>query len=171
LGTLDDPDFESFVLAETPRLLRLARAVSRSHHDAWDLVQETLARVGLRWNAIRNRDDPFAYARRTLINLNLNRTRRLRREYLMASPPWPGRSGDDDVYVEWLEDAVARLSPKQRAAVSLAYVEDLPISDIAHILGCSQSTAKTHLYRARESLRAAAPSRHSPIAVADPAKD
>lgn len=40
--------FEEFVDAEMPRLLGLARALTGNGHDAWDLAQETLVRVGLR---------------------------------------------------------------------------------------------------------------------------
>jgi RNA polymerase sigma-70 factor (ECF subfamily) len=36
--------------------------------------------------------------------------------------------------------------------VVLFYYEDRPVSEIATILGCSESTAKVHLHRARKSL-------------------
>ena len=48
--------------------------------------------------------------------------------------------------------AIRQLPPKQRAAIALRYVEDLPVSQIADILGCSTSTASVHLHRARTKL-------------------
>jgi RNA polymerase sigma factor (sigma-70 family) len=60
--------------------------------------------------------------------------------------------GPDD----WLDVALQRLPWKQRAAVTLAYYEDLPVRDIALALGCSVSAVKTHLSRGRQALRKAA---------------
>ena len=48
--------------------------------------------------------------------------------------------------------AIRQLPPKQRAAIALRYVEDLPVNQIADILGCSTSTASVHLHRARTKL-------------------
>jgi len=159
VSRLDDPGFEQFVGAQLPRLLALARVLTGNEHDAWDLVQDSLARVGSRWSHINNRDDPFAYVRKSLVNQNLNRARRGRRETLLANPP------DQQAPVEaasgfehaWLESAIRKLSRQQRAAVVLAYMEDQSVAQIAETLGCSQSAAKTHLARGRQALRAAVP--------------
>ena len=48
--------------------------------------------------------------------------------------------------------AVRQLSPRQRAAVALYYFEDKPVEEVAHVLECSASTARVHLYRARQRL-------------------
>jgi RNA polymerase sigma-70 factor, ECF subfamily len=40
----------------------------------------------------------------------------------------------------------------QRAAVVLFYFEDLPLSEIASILRCSEATVRVHLHRARKRL-------------------
>jgi RNA polymerase sigma factor (sigma-70 family) len=40
----------------------------------------------------------------------------------------------------------------QRAAVVFRYLEDRPTSEIAELLGCSESTARVHLHRARKRL-------------------
>ena len=157
---LDDPDFEQFVTAQLPRLLALARVLTGNDHDAWDLVQDSLARVGSRWSHILNRTEPYSYARKTVVNQNLNRLRRRNRETLLSSPPDRGLSVDtaaDGFEHAWLESALRRLSKRQRAAVVLAYMEDQSVAQIAEVLGCSTSAAKTHLTRGREALRAAAP--------------
>lgn len=52
-----------------------------------------------------------------------------------------------------LEGALAQLSERQRQAVLLHYIEDLSVEDGAERLGCSVSSFKTHLLRARERLR------------------
>ena len=47
-----------------------------------------------------------------------------------------------------------RLPEAQRVAVVLRHVEDLPISEIAHVLGCREGTAKSHVARGLTRLRA-----------------
>jgi RNA polymerase sigma factor (sigma-70 family) len=48
--------------------------------------------------------------------------------------------------------AVRQLPGMQRAAVVLCYFEDLPLSEIADILRCSDATVRVHLHRARKRL-------------------
>ncbi|MBA2634710.1 MAG: sigma-70 family RNA polymerase sigma factor [Chloroflexi bacterium] len=44
------------------------------------------------------------------------------------------------------------MPPRQRAVVALFYYEDRPLTEIAELLGCSHSTAKVHLFKARRRL-------------------
>jgi len=48
--------------------------------------------------------------------------------------------------------AVLQLPARQRAVVVLHYLDDLPVSEVAAVLGCSEGTVKTHLHRARRAL-------------------
>jgi RNA polymerase sigma-70 factor (sigma-E family) len=150
--------FEAFARAEGPRLVRLARLLCGNDHDAWDVVQETLIRIGRRWRSIDSERNPSAYARKCLINVNRNRMRRLGREVLVESVPERIDDSRDSVDGPdaWLDAALQRLPWKQRAAVTLAYYEDLPVHDISVVLDCSVSAVKTHLARGRQALRAAA---------------
>ena len=149
--------FEAFVEAETPRLLGLAHALCGNPHDAWDLVQEALVRVGLRWRRLADQN-PGGYARTTLVRLNVDRTRRLGREAPGEVPDLPAPVALDRALEPWLVAALASLTPQQRAAVVLRVVEDLDHAGIADVLGCSAGTARTHLSRglARMRERAAA---------------
>jgi len=49
--------------------------------------------------------------------------------------------------------AVAALPPAQAAAVELFYRQDWPLETIAEVLDCPLGTVKTHLFRARATLR------------------
>lgn len=149
----DRDDFRDFVTVQTRPLLGFAHALTANPHDAWDLTQETLARLGERWGRTRF-DEPAAYARTVMVRLNIDRIRRLRRELpLLGTPP-------EEVPVEvvgdldgWLVDALATLSPRQRTALALRYVEDLDVRGIAERMGCSQGTVKSQLSRGTERLR------------------
>ncbi|MDN4172313.1 SigE family RNA polymerase sigma factor [Nocardioides sp. SOB77] len=151
--------FEEFVEAETPRLLGLAHALTGNPHDAWDLVQESLTRVGVRWRRLRS-ENPGGYARTVLVRLDVDRTRRLRRELL------PGAVPQREVPVEvvdevepWLVEALGTLTPQQRAAVVLRVLEDLDHAGIAERLGCSVGTARSHLSRGLSRMRERAAAR------------
>ena len=148
--------FDEFVQRTTPSLLGRARALTTDSHDAWDLVQETLARLGERWDRI---DDPAAYASTVMTRLNIDRIRRLRRDLTLRQrlprpgsvpPPADGPDG-------WLLDALQTLSPHQRTALALRYLDDLDVEAIAARFGCRPGTARSHLSRGLARLRAAAP--------------
>ncbi|MEO9325670.1 sigma-70 family RNA polymerase sigma factor [Nocardioides sp. C4-1] len=143
--------YEEFVVAEQQRLLGLAHALTGNPHDAWDLTQETLVRVAERWRRI---DDARPYARQVMVRLNVDRIRRRRRERPVDETPdaavEPVLVGDVD---PWLVEALATLSPQQRTALALRFVEDLDTRTIAERLGCSEGTARSHLSRGTERLR------------------
>src|SRR3954447_11723901 len=50
-------------------------------------------------------------------------------------------------------EALRQLSPNQRAAIVLHYRLDLPVKEIARVLGTTSATVKVHLHRGRNRLR------------------
>ena len=147
-------DFAEFVSAQSRPLLGLAHALTANPHDAWDLTQETLARLAERWGRFRF-EEPAAYARTVMVRLNIDRLRRLRRELPLLAGSTPSEQpvmvvGETDA---WLVEALATLSPRQRTALALRYVEDLDVRGIAERMGCSEGTVKSQLSRGTERLR------------------
>ena len=53
---------------------------------------------------------------------------------------------------DFLERAMAALSPPERAALTLAYRDGASHAEVASILGCPLGTAKTHILRGKEKL-------------------
>ena len=51
--------------------------------------------------------------------------------------------------------AVAALEPRPAMAVELYYRRQMPVHEVAAVLGCPAGTVKTLLHRAREALRPA----------------
>ena len=148
-----DDDFAEFAAVQTRPLLGFAHALTANPHDAWDLTQETLARMGERWGRSRF-DEPAAYARTVMVRLNIDRIRRLRRELPLLGGPSEEAPVDVVGQIEpWLVEALATLSPRQRTALALRYVEDLDVRGIAARIGCSEGTVKSQLSRGTERLR------------------
>lgn len=54
---------------------------------------------------------------------------------------------------EEIREAIGKLPAKQRAAVLMHKYEEMEYSQIARVLGCSESAVKSLLFRAYESLR------------------
>lgn len=153
-----DDDFAAFAQARYPALLRAAALLlGRERDHAEDLVQETLAKVCVRWRA-GGIDTPEAFTRKVMVNLTISRGRReaLRRAFLRTQPP-------PDVAVEMeaggsvsaVWRTVEALPPRQRAVIVLRFYEDLPFDEIANALGISPSTARSQCLRAKETLRQA----------------
>jgi RNA polymerase sigma-70 factor (sigma-E family) len=156
--------FAEFADAQVRPLLGLAHALTANPHDAWDLTQETLARIGERWGRMRF-DEPAAYARTVMVRLNIDRIRRLRRELPLlhrSDEPAPVQVVSEPE--AWLVEALRTLTPRQRTALALRHVEDLDVRTLAERMGCSEGTVKSQLSRGTERLREHA-REHGPLRI------
>lgn len=151
----DLSDFGEFVDAELPGLLRYGYALTGNPHDAADLVQTVLEKIGSRWAHISGKtNDPLAYIRRSMANAHISRWRRTKREQLVADlPDQGGFSPPDPFEHEPLWQALRELPPRQRAVMVLRYYEGLSEMEISENLGISQGTVKSQASKAITSLR------------------
>jgi RNA polymerase sigma-70 factor (sigma-E family) len=148
-------DFEAFVAARRPALLRSAYLLTGSHHDAEDLVQTTLLRVVPKWNRIATHPEP--YVRRVLARESVTRWRGRRwRERSVAELPEAAAHERPDDRAALLQ-AMATLSPRQRAVLVLRYFDDLTESATAEALGISLGAVKSHARGGLARLRVVAP--------------
>lgn len=153
------PDFDSWVVARGPSLLRLAIALTGNQSDAEDLVQEALSKAFPQWARIGLLDDPDAYAKRMIVNAHVSLWRRTRRrEVPVAEPPSAGSvpgpdagMGADERHRLWL--ACQALSVSQRTAVVLRYYEQLDYTEIADYMGVREGTVRSQVSRALSVLR------------------
>jgi RNA polymerase sigma-70 factor (ECF subfamily) len=70
-----------------------------------------------------------------------------------AGGPEPRAALEDQQALGALLDRLADLSPQQRTALVLRYGHDLPVGQVAELLGVELATAKTHLVRGLARLR------------------
>jgi RNA polymerase sigma-70 factor (ECF subfamily) len=67
----------------------------------------------------------------------------------------PGNHKMDNALIhERICDALKAISVNQRTAFVLRYYEDIPIAEIAQIIGCTQGAVRTHIRRSLLALRA-----------------
>jgi RNA polymerase sigma-70 factor (sigma-E family) len=151
--------FREFVSARSPTLMRLAFLLTGGdQHAAEDLLQTALTRTAARWRTV---DSPEAYVRQAMYRQQVSwwRLAWRRRETAVPHPPERGRP-DATHGVELrivVRQALARLTPRQRAVLVLRYFEDLPEAEVAALLGCSVGTVRSTAHRSLARLRNLAP--------------
>lgn len=134
--------FEEFVAARFPALVRSARLLVADPTQAEDLVQDALMRCVPVWSRIEG--DPEGYVRTVMVRANISRWRRRRVvESPMATLPESATWDPEVSEQESLRQALANLGPKQRAVVVLRYVEGRPVGEVAQMMGCSPGTVKS----------------------------
>jgi len=153
-------DFAEFAAARSRQLIRLAYVLTGDQHAAEDLLQNALVKAAAHWGRIHTA--PEAYVRRIMYREQVNwlRLRARRRETAMAQVPELS-AGDEAGSVDArlaLWAALRALPPRRRAVLVLRYLEDLPESQVAEILGCSVGTVRSQSHRAVAQLRLALPS-------------
>ena len=140
---------------------RYALGLTRSHHEAEDLVQEALAKLLDRNESAEPIKAVETYAIRTVTRLWLTRQRslgrRARRLARLASEgvrlSQPSSDGiERSELLDHLDRAIALLPPRQRAALVLRTVEGLGYEAIATALECSVPAARASLHLARKRL-------------------
>lgn len=158
--TSRDEGFESFAAARSGALFRTAWLLTGDWQLAEDLVQETLARVYVRWRRVSRMENPAAYARRTLVNANTSYRRVRRNSERPSADPTEGDQpaaarGDEAEVRLTLLDGLAQLDRTDRSVLVLRYWEDLDVNATAELLGMSAANVRTRSVRALGRLREA----------------
>ncbi|MBN6038733.1 SigE family RNA polymerase sigma factor [Amycolatopsis sp. 195334CR] len=153
----DTGDFEGFVSARSPALLRTAYLLCGGDRGAAeDLLQDVLERMYPRWRRIRG--EPEAYARAALANASANRWRRRSRRVAEAplhDTAAPSVRGPEESVVDrdHVVRALAALPEKMRAVLVLRFFDDLSEADTAAAMSCSPGTVKSQTSRGLARLR------------------
>src|SRR5690606_20723876 len=118
-----------------------------------DLVQEAYARAWPRWRRLRTYDEPEAWLRLVVTRLATDWWRRskVRRDVTAAQPP-PAPAPPPDENVVMLINALRALSPTHRRALTLHYLLDRSVAQIAAETSASEGTVKSWLARGRAAL-------------------
>jgi RNA polymerase sigma-70 factor (ECF subfamily) len=113
---------------------------------ASDALAEAFAQALARGGALR---EPDRWIWRASFKIAAGELQERRRR----PPPSPRSQAELPEPVADLVAALRRLSSNQRAAAILCLYADLPTSEAARIIGCSQTTVRVHLMQARRRLR------------------
>jgi RNA polymerase sigma-70 factor (ECF subfamily) len=158
----DAPAFAELVRTWERRLFFYVRRLVGSEEDAWDVLQQTWLKVV---QGIKALDNPrhlpawlYSIARRTA----MSQWRDYYREQLhiaeQADVTEVADEGDNDCgafeNAEQVAAGLSRISLDHREVLTLYFLNDLSLNDIAAVLDIPQGTVKSRLSYAKRALRA-----------------
>jgi len=147
--------FESLIQPLLPAACGLALAMLADRGEAEDAVQEAALQAWRKLDQLGNGRPPGPWFMAIVAN-RCRTTRRGRWWSLLRVAEVPGFRATTDVDVDGradLERAIAKLGPKDRLVLYLHFSMDLPLHDVANVMGVSLSATKSRLYRAARRLR------------------
>ena len=145
---MEDVDFTAWYESEHPRVLGVLCALSGELDVAREATDEAFVRAFARWGRVRKMASPGGWTYRVALNELRRSLRHRARE--RSTPNEPAKvvpTTDPDLW-----DLVRRLPERQRLAVVLRYIADLPEQAIADVMGITRSTAASTLTQARDRL-------------------
>ncbi len=157
--------FDRLISRHDAKVLRVLRLLGISVHDREDVAQEVFIRVFRHLKGFR-KGNPFSgWIYRITVNAAHDHRHRLSRkrrreadweEGLEQTPdasPGPAEQADRRRRMARMEQALAALSPRERAVFVLCELEGLDSPEAGRTLGISAVTVRRHLGRARARLQ------------------
>lgn len=139
--------FEEFYQREFPLVYRASFLASGDRDRALDATQEAFGRALARWRRLSKESWAGGWVMTTALNLLKSPQRKVAGEE-RGSLEAPG------IERVLVEDALRWLPRRQREALILFYIADLPLPAIAELMKVAQGTVKAHLAQGRAALRA-----------------
>ena len=152
----DRDAFESLVRLWERSLFYYLRRLAPTEADAWDLLQETWLKV---FRSLKSLRDPHAFAAFLYTVARNAAITRLRIREAESSPldadealePTCAFIAFDDA--EQVHHALDRLPLPQREVLTLYFLEELSIDEIAQVLGVPAGTVKSRLHYGKQAIR------------------
>jgi len=148
--------FEDLIREHQRMIHSLCYRMTGSVADADDLTQETFLHAYHHLKDFRAEARISSWLYRIAVNQCLNwRKRVVRREQLHDQ--WSHERGRADgppaARAQLIEEALFKLTPKQRAVVVLTTYDGLSHAEAAQVLGCAETTVSWRLFAARRHLK------------------
>jgi RNA polymerase sigma-70 factor (ECF subfamily) len=132
--------------------------------DAQDLTQEAFIKALQHREQLKDLDKASHWLSRIASNTAIDFLRRHGRVSMtdietLATPLRTSASQSPESILlraeqqRYLEDGLARLSPRERTALVLRDVEDMPAEEVAEHMNCGKATVRSHIANARIKFR------------------
>lgn len=148
-----------FIAAHMRRIFLLIYRIVGNVPDSQDLTQEVFIKVLQRQEQLRDPEKAAHWLSRIATNTaidHLRRNNRVNFSDLDDLPPLATSSSDSPEQIILraekqmrLEAGLDSLTERERAALLLRDVEDLPAEEVARHLNCSKATVRSHIANAR----------------------
>jgi RNA polymerase sigma-70 factor (ECF subfamily) len=156
---------DRFVSENLRRVFALIYRIVGNVADAQDLTQDTFIKALQRKDQLKDPEKAAQWLGRVASNTAIDFLRRRARVNFteidaLAEPladPFDRRADTALLRAEqaaYLDSCLDGLSVRERAALVLRDVEDIPAAEVAAMLGCSPATVRSHIANARTKFRA-----------------
>jgi RNA polymerase sigma-70 factor (ECF subfamily) len=140
--------FEAWYRHEHPKVVATLTWVAGDADVAADATDEAFARAYADWRRVSGMDAPGRWVYRVALNVVRRRMRRAALERRRLDPPAElTQDADREIWT-----LVQQLPERQRIAIVLRYLLDLPEQEIAAAMGISRGTVASALAAARRRL-------------------
>jgi len=137
--------FEAFYDEHFDAVRRGLSAAFRDSLLAEEAAQEAFTRAYMHWRRVSQMDRPDGWVYVVAVRVATRR-----RPSLAGRDPRASEAdiAEDVVTQEMLRTAIDRLPARQRLAIVLRFLADLPVDDVAEAMGCAPGTVKSTLHAA-----------------------
>jgi RNA polymerase sigma-70 factor (ECF subfamily) len=171
----DRPSFDELVRRYQRQAVAVAYRLLGSSADALEVTQDAFLKAYSSLRTLQNPDAFGGWLMRIVSNLSLNfrRSRKTRHQLplddllgpaesqdaQLAGGDWMSESADPVRKLESqelgkrLQEALQQLPEKQRLAILLFTIEQMPQKQVAETLGCSVEAVKWHVFQGRKRLK------------------
>lgn len=149
-----DASFAEFFEGEAPMLFRRLCLVTGNRLEAEDVMQDAFLKLYERWPRVRSLDDPVGYLYRAAFNTFKTRSRRA--VLAVKRTVNPERQVDEFAAADArsvVAAALAKLTPRQRAALVLTELLGYDSAEAGRILGVRPATVRALSFQARDAMR------------------
>jgi RNA polymerase sigma-70 factor, ECF subfamily len=151
---------DRFVNENLRRVFRQIYRIVGNVHDAQDLTQEAFIKALQRQEQLKEELKAAHWLSKIATNTAIDFLRKQGRVTYCDIADAPERHTESPEATvlrseqrTWLAAGMERLTPRERAALVLRDMEDLPAEEVARRLDCSKATVRSHIANARIKLK------------------
>jgi RNA polymerase sigma-70 factor (ECF subfamily) len=149
----ESADFDSFFDQHIGRTQRLLEVMLGDASLAEDAAQEAFARAFRQWGSVAEMTSPAGWVLTVGLNFARDSLRRQNRWLRRPKEPTFASLSSGALIDLDLVSQVRALPLRQRQAIVLHYLEDLPLAEVAVQMNCALGTVKSTLHAAISRLR------------------
>lgn len=148
-----DEAFEELINTYKEYLYKMAFIYTKNEHDALDIYQETVYKIYLNIDKLKDSSYFKTWITRILINnvnmknRHVNRFKDVEVEDYIGEIEYSSIEEKIDLY-----DAIDVLEEKYKTPIILQYFQDLTVSQICKIMDCNENTVKSYIRRGKKKL-------------------
>ncbi|NMM64066.1 sigma-70 family RNA polymerase sigma factor [Clostridium sp. P21] len=156
----DDIAFSELIKCHKENLYKIAFAYLKNEQEALDVVGDTIYKVYIDIDKLKNPEFFKTWITRIVINNSINRLKKNNRVILIDEYEKIDNFNFNDLDIETdipkcidLYNAIDSLNVKSKTIIILKYFQDMTISEISKLLEIPEGTVKVYIHRALKKLK------------------